>query len=485
MSKQRWFANLVLIGAALGSIAAGAMAFQTARSYSVGLRQLLFVGGPILLGFALLACLRLPIDLRATLAVTLLSLVVAAFGAEAYLRELPLLRVRWAARHFGIPYDSRSQYEVVRDLRAQGKDAWPAGFPSWQGFRLENEGILPLGGISRVQTVFCNEMGRYVLYSSDEHGFHNPEGIWSSGKIEIAALGDSFTQGSCVESGQNFVARLRQARPATLNLGMLGNGPLLMLAGLREFLVDLRPRIVLWVYTEGNDLTFDLHRERKQALLMEYLRPGHRQGLVEEQSRIDELLRGLIEREYDRRSDGMAPERTFSRFFKLWALRQALGLYVGQDDPRRIREDIPLFREILEQAQIATHGWGGELYFVYLPAEARYFDGKWKREHDWLRDRVLGIVSELRIPLIDLDPSISGHPHVPDLYAFRGGHFSPAGYQLAAETILKALPLPASEGPGPGSASTSVSALRSSSSEGAPGRTRTRVGPARDRARVR
>src|SRR4029450_6761218 len=114
------------------------------------------------------------------------------------------------------------------------------------------------------------------------------------------------------------------------------------------------------------DLTFDLGRERRRALLMEYLRPGYRQGISKAQERIDSLLRSEIDQEFSRGRSG-SPERTFSRFFKLWALRQTFGLYIGQADAEKSRSDVPLFREILKEARLATRGWGGDLYFVYLP----------------------------------------------------------------------------------------------------------------------
>src|SRR5262245_62012251 len=259
MRKERWFANLVLLGAAAGSFAAGAVAFQTTRQYPSGLlREVLVVGGLFLLGGGLLACLRSPVSFRVTLAMTLLSLVVGAYAAEACLRALPGWRVRQAAGRFGIPYDSRSKSEVVRDLRGQGVGAYPAVYPAWEGLSSGNAALLPLGGIAGVTTVFCNEMGQFIVYESDEHGFHNPKGIWSSTAREVATLGDSFTQGACVPSEDNFPALVRRECPATLNLGMLGNGPHLMLAGLREYLVDLRPMVVLWVYTEANDLIEDV-----------------------------------------------------------------------------------------------------------------------------------------------------------------------------------------------------------------------------------
>jgi hypothetical protein len=440
LSKERWFANLVLLGASAASVGAGLLAIWTARSFQVSMaRQALLVGGPFCLGAVLLACLRLPLPRRTALSVTLVSLVTAAYIMEAYLRELPSLRVRLAARRFGIPYDGRSQFEVVRDLRKQGIEAYPAAFPAWQGLPSENSALLPLGGISSVTTVFCNEMGGYIVYRSDEHGFHNPEGIWSSGRFDVAVLGDSFTQGACVPTEQNFVELIRARYPATLNLGMVGNGPLLMLAGLKEYLTQVKPGIVLWVYMEGSDLTFDLNREKHYTRLTDYLLPDHRQGLLARQSECDALLRGLVDRVYDSLHAGTMHMGAPGGFWRLWSLRQILGLQIGETrlDPSSV--DLPLFRQVLDEARQAVQGWGGRLYFVYLTTEPRYIDERQRRDMDWARGQVLSIVEDLKVRVIDLDVPFSRYPDIPKLYAYRGAHFSPEGNRLAAETILEAL----------------------------------------------
>jgi len=438
--KARWFANLVLLGASFLCVAAGLMALGTARTYNVdSLHRAVFVGGPLLLGAGLLVCLRLPVDFRVGLAMSLLSLVVAAYGAEIYLRLLPAIRIRLAARRFGVPYDGRSRAEVVRDLRAQGKDAWPAMFPAWQGFPHQEGTLLPLGGIANVTTVFCNEMGPYVVYTSDEHGFHNSPGLWASRRIDVAVLGDSFVQGDCVPSDQNFTALIRREHPVTLNLGMRGNGPLLMLAGLREFLADLRPGIVIWVYTEGNDLVLDLDHEKRDPTLMEYLRSGHRQDLLNRQNEIDAFLRGVADREYTAPGSPLQEWR-LQRFLRLRSVREALGLQMEASTSISEHPDTGLFRRILEEAQRTTRRWGGELYFVYLPAEERYFENRLRHGFDLSRREVLSIVQDLKMPLVDLDEPISRWPDIPGLYAFRGGHFSPAGNRLVADSILKALP---------------------------------------------
>src|SRR5207247_9302785 len=98
-----------------------------------------------------------------------------------------------------------------------------------------------------------------------------------------------MVQGFCIPSGKNFADLIRQRYPATLNLGMGGNGPLIELATLKEYLTVSRPRLVLWVYYEGNDFQ-DLAKERRHHFLMQYLMKEFRQDLHNRQTDLDQSL---------------------------------------------------------------------------------------------------------------------------------------------------------------------------------------------------
>jgi hypothetical protein len=108
-------------------------------------------------------------------------------------------------RRFGFAIDIRDRHEVIADLRKQGIEAvsqvaLPVRFekqPDSRKASTNNPGveIMPLGGIANKTTVACNQSGQYLVYETDEHGFHNPKGIWQSGHIDIAAVGNSFTLG--------------------------------------------------------------------------------------------------------------------------------------------------------------------------------------------------------------------------------------------------------------------------------------------------
>src|SRR5262249_37166437 len=141
---------------------------------------------------------------------------------------------------------------------------------------LNGREVLPLGTVSRRATLLCNEGGQWIRYQSDRRGFNNPDDVWDSRALQIAALGDSFAHGYCVPSDRNFVALIRERYRATVNLGIAGSGPLMMLATLTELAAPQAPGIVLWFYYEGNDLT-DLQTERKSPLLQRYLTPGFSQ----------------------------------------------------------------------------------------------------------------------------------------------------------------------------------------------------------------
>ena len=210
-----------------------------------------------------------------------------------------------AAKALGVKYDSRTKAEVIDDFRKRGIDAVPSLY-SEELLKEQKDGtmksaitingveVLPLASMAEKLTVVCNEGGEFLTYTSDKHGFHNPPHVWSA-PVDIVAVGDSFTQGWCVGPDDNFVSVIRQRHPGTLNLGIEGNGPLVMLATIKEYAEIVKPKVVLWFYFEGNDLG-DLRRERQNSILTQYLaNKEFSQGLLNRQAEIDRALAAYLE----------------------------------------------------------------------------------------------------------------------------------------------------------------------------------------------
>lgn len=438
MTLGRLSAVILIAGAA----ACFAIAFHIGTIGIASFRDwtLLYVALPAGLGALLLAALLLQPAHRAAFAVSSCAALAAIVVADVYLAIRDQEPVR-PARTGG---DQRSVRDVVRDLRGEGRQAYPvlsgrtllSAAPDGtlhSRIAIDGRETLPLGGISDALTVYCNEGGTYLIYASDEHGFHNPSGLWAQPQLDLAAVGDSFTHGACVPSDRNMVAEIRGRFSATLNLGMAGNGPLSELAAIKEYLPQRRPRVVLWFYYEGNDVSKDLFIEREATLLVAYLGQGFAQGLEEHQPAIDEALIAEVEKAYDagpsetRRDAGHGVK--LRDVLLLRHLRDVLGLAVGN-------ADIPLFRRVMWEANRTVSSWGGRLYFVYLPGEARYLGLGGRIAQSGLRTRVLATVRGLGIPVIDIHASFSDSPAPNQLFQ---GHFTPEGYRIAAEGILNRL----------------------------------------------
>jgi hypothetical protein len=384
------------------------------------------------------------------------------WGGDIVARKHEIVNI---AKTFGVEFDTRTKLEVISALRQKGIDAVPAINPPGllkngqhdsrvSEISINSSEILPLAGIADKHTVLCNETGAYAVYDSDERGFHNPKGIWNATHLEIAAVGDSFTQGACVSSDKNFVSLIRGRYPATLNLGMSGNGPLFMLAGIREYLSGLKPRIVLWFYFEGNDLS-ELAEEAKSRVLLRYLKSGFKQGLASVQPKIDIQLTAFVEREMARelerrhdRGNNKAPSKRIHQamnIVKLTGLRQRLG-WIDRENPserKRLSElqeaNMELFTNVVSQANAAVTEWSGQFYFVYLPSWERYGAPALARSD---RDRVLATVENLGISVIDLHKAFQAQRDPLSFFPFRRfGHYNEKGHSLVAEEVLKTISL--------------------------------------------
>jgi hypothetical protein len=441
-------------------------------------REVLFWAAPAALAALLLAGLRLRAVHRVQFVLACSSLAFSLYAAELFLyfvgsgaatHILPIdatmsnevrQEARAFAKRFGVDYDTRTRLEVVTDLRSRGTHVVLTAAPDWF-FASDGAGgvkstlsiggveVQPLSGIARMLTVHCNESGPWVTFQSDEHGFRNPEGLWQFATVEIAAIGDSYAEGECVPPGREFVALIREQYPRTLNLGMRGSGPLLALAQIKEYLPALKPKIVLWFYYEGNDLS-NLNIEKQSTLLRRYLEDGFTQNLVNRQADIDRVLSEHAIAAEAAELARLASERQKTNFpdpiqtLKLTALRTRLSLLRNDvvEPP-----DYDLLRDILAQANTTVHSWGGTLYIVYLPSWSSIATPPHPTEVaipsepdvQW-RPQVLAIVNDLHLPLIDLYPAFRAERDPLAFFPFRRwSHYNEDGHRFVANVLEDAL----------------------------------------------
>lgn len=423
---EQWFGRLFCLSAAAVGVV------LTVVLLALGERS-----RPVLLLWAGLGCAGM-LGLRQRRAGPVLGLlswsgVIAALGVESALRiavtigsYLDEQKRRAYAATLGLSYDARSRLEVMEALRAGGEDAVllvPARY-FMRGLDVGHNRLLPLGGASNVTTVEYNETGQYLVFRSDEHGFHNPPGLWNLSKIQIALVGDSFAFGSSVPSDSNLGAALRSRYPKTLNLGYPGMGPLARLAAITEYLPSRRPDLVVWIFT-WNDLVDDVYWEKNQPALRGYLeQPPKLQHLDQRQAEVDQMVRELLEI----RDAAPPPWLPLRQWLGFRSIRAAL-----------IRAKVPppdfaTFRHALQLARDRVASWGGRLELVYLaPGAFAKIDPDGRK-----RAEVFRIAQELSVPTLDLERVFADAGRNSELfYPYQAGHYTPAGYRLAGQALLE------------------------------------------------
>jgi hypothetical protein len=86
----------------------------------------------------------------------------------------------------------------------------------------------------------------------DQNGFRNQLDLKSA---DTVVIGDSFVEGLTVRNEQLMTSILAQLRGEVVaNLGQSAYGPLEELVVLKRYGLPLRPRTVVWMFFEGNDL---------------------------------------------------------------------------------------------------------------------------------------------------------------------------------------------------------------------------------------
>jgi len=339
--------------------------------------------------------------------------------------------------------DTRPMFQRLVELRTAGEQAYPTvpgnilvgqdlTFPTDSG------PIHPLApALGDHTAVLCAEGGTPVTYAADRFGFNNPDDVWELATVDVALVGDSYTQGVCVEEPHQVASLLRD-HWTVLNLGARGAGPFQELAILREYGAPKQPSVTAWIYYEGNDLS-DMGQESSSTWLRQYLDPDHRQELISKQGFIAAGFRPWLDSLVEKQSfasDAARPRLgdRLRNVYRLVHLRRLVGF--GVLSPW-YEPDLETLIEVLERARRDTASWGGRFMVVYVPAHRRYTT----RLGETFAGRV-GIreyAEENDIPFVDLDSAFKSVADPLSLWLVPGGHLDRDGYAIAARTLRDAI----------------------------------------------
>jgi hypothetical protein len=338
--------------------------------------------------------------------------------------------------------DKRSKIEVMLEFKKKGIEAYPANYANYS----LKENIYSFGGISKSLTILCNENGYWVSYLSDRYGFRNQDKLWDSKDITLI-IGDSTGQGSCINN-QNYFSKdilhphkenKNFQKTNILNLSIGARGPLKEYANLREYINNIKPKRIIWIYHESNDL-YDLSSEITNPFLKQYLEDeSFSQNLNLKQNKINKIL--LEKNEIDLLNKINNPSNNingwydYTYFIRLSLLRLAIL------HPEQINYDeatLKSFENVMNLTKKLSKKYNSDLYFVYVPDYARFIDNN---NNPYYMDyqKVLNIIQNLEIKIIDINKELFRNESDPLKYfPFRNrGHFNEAGYNELTRHIYK------------------------------------------------
>lgn len=333
----------------------------------------------ILLSIIVLFSFKLNKNLRINISLILTSVIITMYAIEIVLKNFEKNNTRASiAYKKNIEFDKRSKLEVIEDFSKSGVKVYPTLYPftliESGGFDTEEGKLFPLGGISNVRSVYCNESGKWITYKSDEYGFNNPKKLYDKNNLDIVIIGDSFAKGTCVESEENIGSKLRESGFKTVSLSAEGNGPLSQLALLKEYGEYFKPKTVLWFFFPNDIL--DLKRELTSNQLNKYYEDENfSQNLIHKQELIDFHLKKFSDKSIKKAKKNK--EKSFLNFTKrlvmnTWSL-PSIRLQLGIKPTSESYDDYFItFKKILEKSNNRVKSWDGKLYFVYLPQFDRY-----------------------------------------------------------------------------------------------------------------
>tara|TARA_A100001011_G_scaffold152249_1_gene160739 strand:+ start:2498 stop:3703 length:1206 start_codon:yes stop_codon:yes gene_type:complete len=397
--------------------------------------------------------------LRVYLTIFFFSIVFFLYLSEVYLtynipkgnqliKNLKIKEERYK-KLTGNSFDLRTKIELYKDL--QKKDSKVSLVISPKNFlNKENKlDVLAFSGISNSKTISCNENGYYQIYKSDRYGFNNPDREWLSNRVSYLLLGDSFAHGSCVNRPNDIASSLRaQTKKTSISLGYVGNGPLIQLATLKEYLPENVENII-WFYYEENDL-IDLSTEINNSILIKYLNNyNFSQNLKEKQDDIDKYLTSNIKKnlndiklEEDYWRGYYSKKKVFLRFIRLDSFKRFIVSLKKNKNISSENEMIGNLEKILASAKQIAKTKNSNLYFVYLSGFNRY-NSFFSDQYEFMNNypKIIDMVNNLGISVIDIHAELFAKEKYPlDYFPFsQYGHYNEKGYKKISEIIYEAI----------------------------------------------
>lgn len=303
-----------------------------------------------------------------------------------------------------------------------------------------------------IDTILCNEHGKYLYYRSDLYGFRNSKSdIYEN--FNVMLIGDSYAMGFCEEPEDTITGHLNAAGIPTLNLGLGGAGPFTYAKLLDAFSTHLNENtsVVILSYF-NNDINDALIEEKtlignpEKKVSLQFLKT---QRIIDIPMRPTEPTRYQMLVTKDCQSECASHYKYWksnrAKFYKsmssLFYIRMMIkNLYnssqnqtydskMGENVEHAINSTVSkALKEIRATSEVVTKTTGHSCFFFFIYANGQY-------NHYAFRayvNKVSEILKDNWIIKTVTDQDL-GKLHT--IYRKTGGHLGPNGYEALSAVI--------------------------------------------------
>lgn len=200
----------------------------------------------------------------------------------------------------------------------------------------------------------------------DRHGFRNDEDFTQA---DVVAIGDSFVEGAETPRSQTAVAAIsRRLNTRVANLGQSNYGPQQELVVLERYALPLAPKVVVWFFFGGNDLSDVDVYEWRRAHLDDFLAPpslGSRSFARNVLTALAQLTTPV------RRMASPAARRHAARFVRADGTVEVQ--YLDAPEEPWLPRQWETAAGALERARDAAQSVGADFLIVYIPRKLRVY----------------------------------------------------------------------------------------------------------------
>lgn len=298
----------------------------------------------------------------------------------------------------------------------------------------------PLAPQPNTNLYFCNEGYGLIKYKTDRLGFRNQDNLWGK-KIDVVLIGDSFTHGACVEEDKTIGGQLLK-NWTTLNLGSYGNHAIHYAAVEKVFLPVIKPKFAITIfYANDNDddsgsRIYDAYfinhenyfEDTKQLTLSKNLTEFYKQSDL----LIDKLLSG-----------NQPPDEFLKNYTKSSGLKKALKYLKLPTIRKQLKTYLMVLGAIkslpssntlaIDVLQEECNKVGCIPIIAYIPNSSFWREDARSTKY---AEALAEYCKVKNIVFIDSTPALTSSREV---YAAKGPHLSPLGYEIVSREISAAI----------------------------------------------